>query len=517
MLPDVRILSPAAGLPALLKPQQPLHLLALTTLADNDLRNWATQLHLRPVGSQLRVDLSLANRTNLSTTTPPAIVAEAVALAHPGQRLVEIELTPEATASAAQPYFRVADLYRGESRIRGRCVAWQSMHLGRPLHLAFASDLHVAAIWNHIDAATARHAPDLHPGFLHPGRLVRRFVETANALAAAGELDLVVLGGDLVDHVRTVSDARTGDDNVTHFNEILADLVVPSFAIPGNHDYRLHPWRPRIYPYEAVCLPPRRAAAILRAADLWDRTPWRWSDLRALRTTDEAGRTALASHLLELAPATDYEIELAELRLLFLNTGRDVLPQWHGIERGRRTTFLRSLPTCWEHPDSEGLTLPQVARVRQSLSQPGGAAIFLHAPLFNPPPGVRVEDHTAQLDPGDGEQPDSRFEGRLFGSGLRQGVFFRNPGQLLRSLAGTRAAASLFSGHVHRAHTFALDRQRLTARSMAFGQSAAGASEVTFVNAPAVGQTAHTAGEAPGFVHARFAAGTLRHVRCIEL
>src|SRR6185436_11922990 len=93
----------------------------------------------------------------------------------------------------------VLDLVAGDDVVRRNAVGVLAAR--GPLRLAFASDIHVARIWNDVGEAVARHAPDLHAGFLHPGQRLDRFVDEINRQAAAGEIDLVVFGGDLVDHV----------------------------------------------------------------------------------------------------------------------------------------------------------------------------------------------------------------------------------------------------------------------------------------------------------------------------
>ena len=80
---------------------------------------------------------------------------------------------------------------------------------------------------------------------------------------------------------------------------------MPSFAIPGNHDFRVCPWRPRSYGLAELGIPAARTTALLRAADLWDAWPLRLADLHALRSREPGGRSALAQHLLQIAPATD--------------------------------------------------------------------------------------------------------------------------------------------------------------------------------------------------------------------
>jgi predicted MPP superfamily phosphohydrolase len=514
-LDDPQILSPSPGLPFLLeRAGSCLHVHVRSDADDETLRRWAEPLHLRPVADSARVALELVAIARPDTGETPRSFTTLRAVLPSDASLVRLDFAiGDGPASTRPARYELFGIWRHEQRLRSRCVALRARRDSR-LSLAFASDLHVAAIWDSIDAAIANHAADLHETFLHPGRLLQGFVERANGLAAAGELDLVILGGDLVDHVRPGPHANVCGSNVDHLIELLDGLRVPSFVIPGNHDYRLHAWRPRIYPYESVAVPVPRAAAALRRAGLWDALPWRLSDLRALHTTDEHGTSALADHLLRLAPKVDYTVDLDEIRLAFVSTGRDVLPRWHSVERGRRRVFLRSLPGSWEHPDSEGLTQAQVDRIGAAVGGTRGAAVFLHAPLLNPPPGMRIESRLPHLRPGDdaGRAATARFERHLARSGLRQGVFFRNPAGLIRHLATARNGAAVFSGHVHQPHAALLDPAHLTIQSVGFPWRRNSSDAVLLANAPALGQTAMHDGPAPGFLHARFTGGRLDEV-----
>lgn len=83
----------------------------------------------------------------------------------------------------------------------------------------------------------------------------RKFIGEANELADAGELDLVFVGGDLVDFVNhgVSDDGLEQDNNWQVFVEILTGdgnepsrgnhgIRVPVFTSTGNHDWRLHPY-----------------------------------------------------------------------------------------------------------------------------------------------------------------------------------------------------------------------------------------------------------------------------------
>jgi hypothetical protein len=408
---------------------------------------------------------------------------------------------------------RVFDLVREGGTLRPRCVARHAP--AGPLRVGFASDLHHAALWDEVHADLRRFAPDLADGALHPNTQVRRLVTDANARAARGELDALVLGGDLVDHVYRVPregcSGSAADTNLPGLLDALAALAVPCFAIPGNHDHRLHPWRPRAYGLAEIGVPWPRLRALLRAAGRWDPWPLRRGDLDALRTRDPDGRDGLAHHLALLAPAADFALTFAGLRLVFLSTGRDALCGWSGVERGRRRVLLRSLRSSWLHPDSEGLRDEQLAHLEGALRGAAGAAVFLHAPLLHP--RGPVERHLPRLDPGPANGPAerTRFDRALFARGLRRGVFFRNAAPFLRTLRDASGPLAVFSGHVHRAHAWRWDPRRGDTRSCRWPVEEG--SGVTFANAPAVAHgPPDEPAETPGYLLATFVGGVLRRL-----
>lgn len=508
---DNIFLAPGPGFPALLEDSDSdLYLYLHSPLRDEDLRAWTATLHLASPGSaHPAATLDLRSLERLSRDDTPTELRPALACVDRSGTPIRLTLRLRfAEVPVARSRYALFDLRSGDTTCRSRCVAVRT-RADRHLSLAFASDLHVAAIWDSIDAALQRYIPELHGDFLHPGRLLQQFVTRATRLADAGELDLIVLGGDLVDHVLPGPHASVSGSNVHHLVSLLAELPVPTFVIPGNHDFRVYPWRPRIYPFASAGLPARRVAEALRRAGLWDSQPWRLSDLRCLRTTDDRGRYGLADHLLELAPTGDYVRELGDISLAFLSTGRDVLPRWRSVEPGRRRVMLRALPGSWEHPDSEGLSLQQLALAATAMRRGKGAALFFHAPLFNPPPATKIEDRLPVLHAPSQSASFGKYERRLARSGLRQGVFFRNPGALVEEFGEATGETTVFSGHVHQPHAAAYDPHRGGLRSVGFPLRPDGFARVHLLNAPASGQTAMQHGQAPGYLTARFEDGVL--------
>lgn len=513
-----RVAWPAPCLPVLLEDEHSFP--CLLAAGGGDLaaqRRWAADLRLRRRDDGCTFALETESA---EIVEEGSLGAEATALAAlPEWRgclwLRLILRRPTAAAARDGRRAAVFDLTHAGDTVRAGAVGVLAPGR-RDLRLAFASDIHVAGIWDDLEEAVRRHAADLAPSFLQPNRLLETFVRHCNALAAAGELDLVVFGGDLVDHVYTAPRERAsraaGATNVRRFADLVAALEVPALAVPGNHDYRLFPWRPRLPTLQQIGIPGRRTAAILKAAGLWDRLPLRLSDRDALTTRDEVTGSALAHHLALLAPATDFVRQARGLRLLFASTGRDVWVRWRDLEWSRRVLLPRTLPTTLEHPDSEGLHDHQVAAIGAALDGTP-AALFLHAPVLHTGRPAAIESKLDRLDPGDRDDLAARvdFERRLLRAGVRRGVLYRNPGPLLRALTGSAAPAALFAGHIHRGTAAFVDRRTMAVRSAAVSAPDDAGAVVPLYTAPSLGQMRDRPEESepPGFLLARFEGGRL--------
>lgn len=513
------VVAPAPCLPAVLRRGQLDFDVVVAAAAADDaaLRRWGERLALRDVADGSRVRLCVDAAAHCEVDALPATARPAASLAgRAGRSLGRIQLRCLDPIDAAAPRrSRVFHLMLDDTVVRLRCVASWTPNDDR-LRIAFASDLHVAAIWDDLAGTLERFAPDLAPRLLHPGKLVDRLLAELSGFAARGELDALVLGGDLIDHVYRRRDGT--ETNAPLLLDSLAALPVPIYAIPGNHDFRLYPWRPRIYPFDAAGIPQHRARQALRQAGLWDPWPMNPRDLDAVRTGGDDATSALEHHLTAFATAADYVVELGNLRLIFMSTGRDILPRWRTVERGRASMLLRSIPISYEHPDSEGFSDEQIAALQLALAGCRRAALFFHAPLLHPLPGSTVHANLQHIDPGDGDTLPARlqFERRLFRSGHRHGVFFRNAAPFVRTIAAFDGALTAFSGHVHGTHAIELERAGSRVRSVAI-DGAHGNGVHSLLNAPALGQTATRNGEPPGYLLARFEGGCMMAVERRQL
>lgn len=514
-----RIVWPTPGLPAFVEGERRcVDLLVEHNGSIDDLRDWAAGLVLQEIGNGRRSELAISHIGPFAGSTPHPYARGYLRTRVRKRSLFEIsavvasDCEPQAPRSAC-----VCDLLCDGAVVQPRAVAiWAQGK--RSLRLAFATDLHVSHAWESIAAAVDRHAPDLRDVLCHPQRLLQTFIDECNELAARGLLDLVVLGGDLVDHVYRTANATSAavsESNVQLLVDLLSSLSVPSVVIPGNHDYRVNPWRPRAFGLGSVGIPKARLRSFLEPAGLWQ--PWRLlpSDTSALRTVDADGSDGLLAHLSLLAPATDYAFDVRGVRLAFFATGRDMVLRWHALDWQRRALLARALPTTWVDPDSEGPNDEQIRWLRSALDGARNAAVFFHAPILSPQPDVGVEHQLSDIHPGENEDHATQvaFERRLQRSGLRGGTSFRNVGPLVRTLLSVPGAVTTFSGHVHCASRVEIERSSLRARSAPIASSRNGAGIIPLHIGASLGHVRHPGSGRPGYLLAEFEDGTLRSVQ----
>ncbi|MGD0383852.1 MAG: metallophosphoesterase [Thermoguttaceae bacterium] len=513
----IRFVWPTPGLPAFLQGEDRFTAIVAQEGADAEvLRNWTQRIALRGVDEGIPIPLEVEAIEPYGSAGADPLISGFAALGEARRfSFARIILRASQPLMPTPPRrVRLYDVLVDGQVERTRSVAAFVPYEGK-LMLAFVADLHLAEAWDAIADAVDRYAPDLAAGLLRPKRLLEQFIGEANSLAAQGQLDLVVFGGDLVDHVCPHSHngvpGTLDDSNVQVLLNALAPLQVPSITIPGNHDYRLYPWRPRTYGLQAVGIPASRTKVLLQRAGLWSRWPICLADLHALRTDEIRGRSALEHYLTQVAPATDFSLILHGVRLMFVSTGRDVISQWRDVEFARSGLLLRSLSHAWLHPDSEGCSDAQVAQIASWLQTPGGAAIFFHAPLLRVSNPAGVGRRVGRVDPGADDNLTTRiaFELRLKRAGMRNGVCFRNAEPLLRALAAARGPAVTFSGHVHQASAIQLDRTDLVLQTVDLAPPTDPAQTVIMLTAPALGQVPIGNHQPPGYFLAHFEGGAL--------
>jgi 3',5'-cyclic AMP phosphodiesterase CpdA len=129
-----------------------------------------------------------------------------------------------------------------------------------PLRFMHATDLHLARRNDEILADVLQHkegrfSEEIRKSYVNFNEHFRQFIQHANGLAEKGELDFVVMTGDLVDFANPgwVDKPCFAQSNWKTFVNILIGaenrpqskgLKVAVFTSLGNHDWRLHPYNP---------------------------------------------------------------------------------------------------------------------------------------------------------------------------------------------------------------------------------------------------------------------------------
>lgn len=377
---------------------------------------WGERLGLRPVGGATVTPLRMSVRsatTNVGT-------------------FLELDATPTAPLRDRQLYDLVAwNLGNGREVVVSphcvyACANWTRFGF---LHL---TDLHMSG-WNdelQLDAygIGARDFVNFNDG-------LRETILAANALHAAGRLDVAFATGDLVDFAFDHGDDRTGGGNFERLVEILRGtsasprqnpagqpdpvdtepLEIPIFMVPGNHDYRPNPYHllfdamvsvgsvgiygPEVPNFEGFNLTKDEARQITdhvvarRTGSMPVRLPGRNLEV----SSADAGQmvaaevpTWLLNRMIRMTAGGSYTVALGPHRIVMIDTGHD-----KGIiNTVGAVTWAKFVDASEDErsflggsPNQEGVTQLHIGAVRQALIDAGNRGVVMvgmHGPPINP-------------------------------------------------------------------------------------------------------------------------------------
>lgn len=137
-----------------------------------------------------------------------------------------------------------------EKNVRGRMDIWGFLRL-------------ISCLWLFKEKKDIRAGKNIRDGYINFNENVRKFIKKANELADKGELDFVVITGDLVDFAfhGWADEPNYDENNWKTFVNIITGLglegtarnnsgiKVAIFTSTGNHDWRLHPYDPNTSDY----------------------------------------------------------------------------------------------------------------------------------------------------------------------------------------------------------------------------------------------------------------------------
>lgn len=384
-------------------------------------------------------------------------------------------------------------------------------HHWEEVRFLYAADTHVAEMWYDLRALIAAQpkrgslpgggtvAADrllsresLAENFIDANQNLVALINIANERADAGELDFIVIGGDVVDYVysrpRRESRESYEDTNINLFVKIVLGecggkpLRVPLITTTGNHDYRLFPYRLNTYGLRHCGLHNRITRQLLGLGQPVGRVLPTRADIDSVLGR-RGSATSLKHYLFRVNPELDFVRDFGGTRLACFDTGRDAFLNARRTHPARWMNLARTTLFGGSDPDSEALSDEQAKLLRASCGAefPGAVVAVLHSGLFNSVPEFEVQpesfaeagdagwlcderEYELPLTVSDAGDLDGsigarvKFETRIRDAGLNNGCLFSNQDAVAEvALVPDRPFLAL-GGHAHREFEVRIDR-----------------------------------------------------------
>ncbi len=251
---------------------------------------------------------------------------------------------------------------------------------------------------------------------------LRYLIKQANQLAEKGELDFILMTGDLIDYInpslgdadqtnwKFFHDILTGNATTTNRPEV--PLQVPIFTVLGNHDFRLNHYR------------------LGDGGDRWKEYGLTKKEFKQFDKKEpnikfprqlKANLFGIADYLVNFNPDLEYAVNLGAHRMLCLDSGEDEFTAASAeklIIGGVKRAFTEGLRSALTYylmryqdigdalggvigggPKSAGLFSKQVDWASRVLDESNSGLTFaaMHSPPVNKPPQVHFEEYRESL------------------------------------------------------------------------------------------------------------------------
>ena len=235
----------------------------------------------------------------------------------------------------------------------------------------------------------------------------REFIHYANRLHQLGQLEFIMITGDLVDYVFEDGGRSDSYNNFVFFEQLVrgtapapdqekaAELKVPIFTSLGNHDYRTTPYYMRfdigVYEHSVYSPAPQFSSSNLIAEEATCITPLAnrvISSERALQMIkpDEENRAHnLDFYFKYINPESSYTVKLDGHRIVMIDGKWDdgvtgtlgtIAAKWGFAGEASRNLVSGS-------PNSVGFDIKEIDRLRVALSSSGLVIVGVHNPLIS--------------------------------------------------------------------------------------------------------------------------------------
>ncbi|MCP4006621.1 MAG: hypothetical protein GY725_20775 [bacterium] len=502
---DANILWPAIGCPQSVSKIGEVVVIAGPGAAGADDNISARLFPTGTSGASIALELTEMSLEPIGKVKAPGRWPEWLSRRYPVVMLLRFQVLQSPHFEGRRTLLYDLELEVGDRSLTKPNSVYFSANTNQDLKLLTATDIHVARRWQEIhddvlrvfpprQTRPARHSAELGgfdpadawthdtfaDSFVDANRNFARFISIANALWNRGDLDLIVLSGDLIDYKFSDDRGRSGggfqQSEWSHFEELLLGqsslserLLVPMYTALGNHEYRLHPYKIQIYGLRHSGLADEQTAEYLKRTEQWMDFKYRFSDLNALRI-NTGNQHSLDFYYEKFNPFAAYGLDLGAARLIVLDSGPDFYCERSNMLGGRWRRFFSSLLSSSGGPRTTGATSEQITFLETQLDEAPDdqpAVIVSHAPVLSPSSMPRVDagevplnlriDSTFSSNAGS-KETQMRFEWMLHRRGLDAGAMFHNQLPILESLRSEQRDVVALAGHNHRQLEMALDK-----------------------------------------------------------
>jgi len=344
---------------------------------------------------------------------------------------------------------------------------------GKNLKIAHITDTHVAKRWDELQEAIVskmnvgnkrlnsilRDTKSFLENYINPNNSFRSFIKQANKLHREGDLDIIMLTGDIVDYAYE----DDGFNNFQFFIDLILGnahsdkLQVPVFTVIGNHDHRSKCYRFQAYGLKHVGISRVMDDIILQELEMYKRFPIALKDFRSMFIRRWGAKSPVGSYYSMINPYRNYSFDL--------NGKNRVIGIYSGIDAFLNIRLLLMRPFnilgAMLHVNTPvtGFDKSEVHFLEHSLSHSRNNIVLIHAPLVNFKRNNNEFNKQIQL-PG-ADISEGAFYGFLNKYHLNNLIAIKNRFQIFKAMINTTAPVISLHGHIHMMFSYQIEKESL--------------------------------------------------------
>jgi len=312
--------------------------------------------------------------------------------------------------------------------------------------------------------------------WINPNKNFAQLIKIANMMHSEGEIDFIVLLGDIVDYKykkpKFIEDKSYKNTEWSFFIDILQGKInyseklrVPLFTTTGNHDYRLYPYSLQYYGISHNGISNSFLREYLKRTNQIRKVKYTLSDINAIRIK-KGKNHSLDLYYMTINPMDIYSLDFDDIRMIFVNSGPDFYCCGSHLISSRSIRFISALLHNPGIPISNGYDEKQVKFILRTLQNRSRSTIFFtHAPFLNEHPKKKMNktDNVLPIILNTKKNVTKRdiiqFEKTVIQNKLNYETIFYNHLPILKALCNLNNQTIVISGHTHRYSMLKINKQ----------------------------------------------------------